>query len=308
MKSIGTIVIAASLLAACSSTKKSVSPTSPSPEVVTETVLEIPEQQRPQIEDDTVIEPSPEQKEYLQQLPDVVPTVPAPETPAVENNSDEVVTKVTPFDHNTFNKILKQNVSEAGNVNYDAIKKNWSSLRSYLQSLGENMPDDDWSENEKLAYWMNAYNAMTIDLILRHQPLESIKDIKNPWEQRFWKLGDKYYNLDEIEHQILRKMNDPRIHFGINCASFSCPPLLNEAFTAGKVDNQLETLAVKFINDPKRNKIGPDRVEISKIFDWFAKDFKQRGSVIDFLNNYATTQISADAKVRYMDYDWTLNR
>lgn len=154
---------------------------------------------------------------------------------------------------------------------------------------------------------MNAYNAMTIDLILRHQPLESIKDIKKPWDQRFWKLGDKYYNLDEIEHKILRKMSDPRIHFGINCASFSCPPLLNEAFTAEKVDSQLDMLARKFINDSKRNTITADRVEISKIFDWFAKDFKTDGSVINYLNKYSETKILSDAKVRYMDYDWSLN-
>ena len=76
-----------------------------------------------------------------------------------------------------------------------------------------------------LAFWMNAYNALTIDLILRNYPVDSIKDIKNPWDQRLWKLGDKWYNLNQIEHDILRKMDEPRIHFGIVCASFSCPKL-----------------------------------------------------------------------------------
>ncbi len=211
------------------------------------------------------------------------------------------------LNHGLFDNLLKAHVNADGAVNYKGFKKNWSQLTAYISNLGENLPKEEWTKNKKLAYWMNAYNAMTVDLILRHQPLESIKDIKNPWEQRFWKLGDKYYNLDEIEHQILRKMGDPRIHFGINCASFSCPPLLNEAFTEADVDRQLNRLTIKFINDPKRNRITPSSVEISKIFDWFAKDFKKSGSVIDYLNRYAKTKIVDDAKVRYMDYNWALN-
>jgi hypothetical protein len=210
--------------------------------------------------------------------------------------------------HTSFDTLLKNNVSSTGNVNYAGFKNNRKILLNYIKALGENLPEDSWSQNEKLAYWMNAYNAMTIDLILRNQPLESIKDIKNPWEQRLWKLGDKYYNLDEIEHQILRKMGDARIHFGINCASFSCPPLLNEAFTPSKVDAQLNVVAKRFINDPSRNMISENSIEISNIFKWFSKDFTRDGSVIDYLNRFSTITISEGAKVRYMDYDWALNK
>lgn len=212
------------------------------------------------------------------------------------------------FDHSEWNSLATTYVSATGNVNYEGFRKNRASLIKYIDALGQNVPDATWTKESTLAYWMNAYNAMTVDLILRNLPLASIKDIKNPWDQRHWKLGAKYYNLDEIEHQILRKMDDPRIHFGINCASFSCPPLLNEAFTAEKVDEQLDTLAKKFINDPKRNTLTSDSVEISKIFDWFKKDFKQNGSVIDYLNLYSEEQISASARIRYKDYDWTLNK
>lgn len=210
--------------------------------------------------------------------------------------------------HDSFNDLLKTYVSPAGNVDYNGFKANWGKLRNYIKLLGEQTPTDAWSQEEKLAYWMNAYNAMTIDLILRHYPLESIKDIKSPWDQRFWKLEDSWYNLNQIEHDILRKMGDARIHFGINCASFSCPPLFNEAFTAASVDNQLEKLTRKFINDSSRNTITAERVEVSKIFSWFAKDFKTEGSLIDYLNTYATTPISPSAKVRYKAYDWTLNK
>ena len=214
---------------------------------------------------------------------------------------------VTTFNHNNWNALLKKHVSNKGNVNYKAINKNKAVLLNYIKSLGENMPTDAWDKKEKLAYWINAYNAMTIDLILRHYPLKSINDIKNPWDQRYWKLGEKWYNLNEIEHDILRKMDEPRIHFGIVCASYSCPKLLNEAFTASNLEAQLTNVTKGFLADPERNIISENNIEISKIFQWFAKDFKNNGSLIDFLNQYSTVKISAKAKKTFKDYNWSLN-
>ena len=107
------------------------------------------------------------------------------EKPTTEDNST-----IEAFNHNTYNMLLKANVSEAGNVDYKAFKSNPKPLRDYIKSLGENMPKDDWTKNDKLAYWINAYNAMTIDLIIRNYPIKSIKDIDKPWEQRLWKLGN----------------------------------------------------------------------------------------------------------------------
>ena len=230
------------------------------------------------------------------------------EIDTITEKANEKIEVVKTLDHTAWNKLLKNYVSPQGNVNYEGLRKERKSLRAYLSYLGENVLVDTSSKNEKLSYWMNAYNAMTVDLILQNLPLESIKDIKNPWDQKLWKLGDKWYDLNEIEHQILRKMGDPRIHFGINCASFSCPPLLNEAFTAVKVNEQLAQLSISFINDPKRNTISSDFVEISKIFDWFSKDFKQNGSLIDFLNTYSKVEIDANAKVRFQEYNWQLNK
>ncbi|AXT21095.1 DUF547 domain-containing protein [Flavobacteriaceae bacterium AU392] len=228
-----------------------------------------------------------------------------------KENIKEPIKKVTEsielFNHVSWNNLIYQNVASNGDVNYKGFKNNWGVLREYIKTLGEQLPEDAWSKEEKLAYWMNAYNAMTIDLILRNYPLTSIKDIKDPWDQRLWKLGTKWYNLNEIEHQILRKMGDPRIHFGINCASFSCPPLLNEAFTSTKVNEQLDRLAVRFINDPERNTITPNKIKVSKIFSWFSKDFKQDGNLISFLNKYAKTPISPKAKRSFADYNWNLN-
>jgi hypothetical protein len=211
------------------------------------------------------------------------------------------------FDHSHFNALLKKYVMEDGRVNYAGFKKDKKILEAYLETIRTNNPKTTWSKNDRFAYYMNAYNAMTIDLIIKNHPIKSIKNINNPWEQRYWKIGDTFVSLEEIEHDVLRKMKDPRIHFGINCASFSCPPLMNKAFTAATVDTQLEKLAVQFINDPKRNKITTDRVEISKIFRWFYEDFTKNGDLIDFLNTYSKVKIDKNARVRYMDYNWELN-
>lgn len=211
------------------------------------------------------------------------------------------------FNHYSWDALLKEFVSGDGKVNYQAFRGKKGQLRDYIASLGANMPTEAWTKPDKLAYWMNAYNAMTVDLILRNLPLESIKDIDKPWDQRLWKLGAKWYNLDEIEHQILRKMEDPRIHFGINCASFSCPPLLNEAFTSHAVDSQLEELTRIFINDPKHNTISEKSIQLSKLFSWFAKDFRSRGSLIEFLNYYSEITIDPKARKSFRTYDWSLN-
>ena len=243
----------------------------------------------------------------------VAQTPPAPRNPAkVAIIEHETILEEPQLDHaalhSPFDTLLNNNVSSEGNVNYNGFKSNRRTLTAYITALGENLPEDSWTKDEKLSYWMNAYNAMTVDLILRNQPIASIKDIKKPWDQRLWKLGDKWYNLEEIEHAILRKMGDPRIQFGINCASVSCPPLLNEAFVPSKVDSQLNIVATNFVNDKSRNTISEDSVQISKIFNWFSKDFTQNGSIVDYLNKYATVKISKNAKVRYMDYNWELNK
>ena len=211
------------------------------------------------------------------------------------------------FNHNSWNSLLKKHVTISGNVNYKDFKSNRTELAKYITRLGENTPNDTWNKQDKLAYWINAYNAMTIDLILRNYPIKSIKDIKDPWDQRLWKLSDKWYNLNEIEHQILRKMNEPRIHFAIVCASFSCPKLQNEAYIASNLEEQLTNATKEFLIDSKRNEISENSIKLSKIFQWFAKDFKQDGGLTDFLNKYSAITISAKAKKSFKNYDWALN-
>lgn len=211
------------------------------------------------------------------------------------------------IDHSQWTELLQKHVTEDGHVDYDGFKKDWPALKNYIKTLGNYTPKETWSKYEKLAYWINAYNALTIDLILRHYPVISIKDIRNPWKQDLWTLGGKTYDLDFIEHQILRKMEDPRIHFAIVCASYSCPKLKNSAYTTKFLNEQLNQAAKDFINDPRLNEISENSIDISKIFQWFRSDFERHGSLIEFLNRYADIEISKNARIRYKNYNWDLN-
>lgn len=211
------------------------------------------------------------------------------------------------FNHNRWNTLLSKNVTKNGNVDYKAFKNNPLELQVYIDNLTHSLPTEDWDKNDKLAYWINAYNALTIDLIIRNYPTKSIKDIKDPWDQRLWKFGSKWQNLNDIEHKILRNMNEPRIHFAIVCASVSCPKLQNEAFTALNIEAQLVKATNEFLNDTSKNKLSEDRIQLSKLFKWFKKDFENSGSLIDFLNLYTDIKISSKAKKSFMDYNWNLN-
>lgn len=224
----------------------------------------------------------------------------------------------TPPSHQIWDQLVKAHVKPSGLVDYKGFIKDKAKLEQYLKLISENAPDrKTWSKNQQLAYWINAYNAFTVKLIVDNYPTQSIRDlgpklkiplIKDVWHYKFFKIGGVESSLDEIEHSILRKeFDEPRIHFAINCASVSCPPLLNEAFMPEKLESQLQKVAFAFINDPTRNKINPDKVQISAIFSWFQGDFTKKGSLIDFLNQYAKVKIKSNAKVSHLDYNWNLN-
>lgn len=224
------------------------------------------------------------------------------------NNGSQHTEIKDSFDHSLWNTLLRKHVSLAGAVNYKAVKNENTQLQAYIASLIENTPSENTGRTETLAYWINAYNALTVDLILRNYPLVSIKDIKDPWDQRLWKFGDKWLNLNDIEHKILRKMNEPRIHFAIVCASVSCPKLQNKAFTADGLEEQLTHATKEFLSDSSKNQLSENSIKLSKIFKWFGKDFKSKNStIIDFLNAYVDFKISDSAKKSYLDYNWDLN-
>lgn len=227
--------------------------------------------------------------------------------------AQKTVNSVTsPVSHELWNTFLKKHVSAEGHVNYKAIIQNQSELDKYLTLLKNSHPDVKWTENERKAYWINAYNAFTVKLIIDNYPLKSIKEIggalKSPWDISFIKIENHTYSLADIEHKILRKeFNDPRIHFAINCASVSCPKLLNEAYLSETLDQQLNRAAEGFINDSSRNKISAGSAEVSSIFNWFSEDFTKKGTLADYLNLYSKVKINTKTRVKYLDYNWNLN-
>ncbi|MEM1328827.1 MAG: DUF547 domain-containing protein [Bacteroidota bacterium] len=211
-------------------------------------------------------------------------------------------------DHSAWNSILQENVSATGKVNYEAIKKNVSKLDKYLSTLESNTPKSSWSKDAQLAYWINAYNAYTVKLIVDNYPVTKITDLHDgkPWDVKWIKIGGKTYSLNDIEHNTIRKQFDePRIHFAVNCAAKSCPPLLNQAWTASNLDKLLERQTRTFINNSRYNTISSGKVEVSKIFDWYGEDF---GSLVKYLNKYSDTKINSNATVEFRSYDWRLNK
>ncbi len=220
--------------------------------------------------------------------------------------------------HAAFDALLKKHVSTKGIVNYAGILKEKAKLDEYLNLLSTNPPAATWSSNQKLAFWINAYNAYTIDLVLQYAPkkIASIKDIgdkikipfvNTPWDVKFIQIGKEKYTLNDIEHSIIRKQfAEPRIHFALVCAAKSCPPLRNEAFTAEKLNAQLTDQAKIFINDPSKNAVSENKLEISSIFDWYATDFKGK-SMQEYLNQYAITKTQTNTRISYKKYDWALN-
>lgn len=223
-----------------------------------------------------------------------------------------------PPSHQLWDQLVKAHVKSDGRVSYPGFIQDKAKLEQYLNLLSENAPDrKSWSKNEQLAYWINAYNAFTVKLIVDNYPVKSIRDlgpilkiplIKDVWHYRFFKIGGVETSLDEIEHSILRKeFSEPRIHFAINCASVSCPPLLNEAFLPEKLETQLNKVSTAFVNDPVRNKISAEQAQVSSVFSWFKEDFTQDETLVDFLNRYSKVKLKPNAKISYLDYNWNLN-
>lgn len=192
-------------------------------------------------------------------------------------------------------------------MNYKGLKSDKAALDAYCLSLSENPVQDDWAKEEKMAYWINAYNAFTLKLVVDNYPTKSILNFDGgkTWDVRRIKLGEKKYSLNNIENDILRpQYQDPRIHFALNCAAKSCPPLWNRAYTAENLDTALETRSRAFINDANFNQISTNRAQVSKIFEWYASDF---GDLKKFLNRYSDTQLKPTATVKFNEYDWALN-
>lgn len=219
----------------------------------------------------------------------------------------KVMVEDSPPNEEIWGRLLKKHVDDKGNVNYIGFKGDINELEAYLSHMAQNSPKSVWSKNEKLAYYINLYNAATVKLIVDHYPVKSIKDIPNRWKKKWIKVGEGITSLNDIEHEVLRQMNEPRIHFAINCASYSCPKLLNVPFTPQSMERLLSKTAVDFVNDKSRNKFENGSAQLSRIFKWYKGDFTEDATLLEYINQYLENPVDKSAKVVYLDYDWSLN-
>ncbi|SEL42201.1 Protein of unknown function, DUF547 [Aquimarina amphilecti] len=210
------------------------------------------------------------------------------------------------IDHMVWDQLLLLNVSNDGKVDYKGFIRDKFLFDKYFKSLSTNYPSENSDDTEKLAYWVNLYNAIVMKMIIDHYPVKSINDLKNPWKKKSIEINNIKYSLDDIEHTILRKMDEPRIHFLLNCAATSSPKLWNRAYTNRNITKALEERTIEYINDPSKNIITNNEVNISKVFDWYAKDF-DNGDIKSYINRYSKVKIDKSSKMNYLEYDWSLN-
>jgi len=209
----------------------------------------------------------------------------------------------------------------AGKVDYNKILRTPADLKrlnDYLITLG-NTEVKLLSRDERLAFWINAYNAFTVKMILNHYPLKSIKDIKDPWKQKLWYVSSEKLSLDDIEHIKLRKeLKEPRIHFAIVCASIGCPALYPEAFEKENIEELLSRVTRLFFTEPRNFHLETSEkittIHLNGIFKWFGNDFgKDDKQMVAFIQPYLQKKdrdiISASdtIKIKYLYYDWSLN-
>jgi hypothetical protein len=222
------------------------------------------------------------------------------------------------LDNSLFAVVLSRHLDK-GMVDYAGLKADRQPLDTYLDAMGRIDPAS-LSINDRLAFYINLYNATTLRLIIDHYPVESIKDIgsffSSPWKKDVVVLNGQQATLDHIEHNIIRPLfKEARVHFALNCTAMSCPPLLPEPYEGDKLEEQLQHMAVAYINDGKNNYLEGKTLYVSKIFDWFSEDFPDdfvswfsqfaEGDLRDGLNKVKAQGVKP--KVKFLKYDWSLN-
>lgn len=235
--------------------------------------------------------------------------------------SDESSTST--IDHQAWQDFLDQYiVSEASGINllkYSAVSKNdQKALKAYIDTLQAIDPRQH-NRSEQIAYWINLYNALTVDVVLDAYPSKSILKIggsffsPGPWSKKYLKIAGQKVSLNDIEHGVLRPIwKDSRIHYAVNCASYSCPNLSATAFTAENTEEQLTNAAKDYINNPRGIKVDGEDLLLSKIFDWYQVDFgNNENELLEQLATHAEPKLAErllnhDGDIDY-DYDWSLN-
>lgn len=220
-------------------------------------------------------------------------------------------------DHSAWNVLLEAHVVEGGWVDYEGFRRDAGRLAGYLETVAS-APYAELGRDEKLALLVNAYNAFTVQLIVDHLPLASIRDIPEDesWDARRWRLGGRTWSLNELEHDEMRaNFAEPRIHFALVCAAAGCPPLAREAYVAERLEEQLER-QTRWVHEHGtwfRFDAEASRVHLTELYSWYGGDFEQvAGSVLDFAARYApelrrALDAGAKPEIRWIPYDWSLN-
>ena len=234
----------------------------------------------------------------------------------------EKLAPIDRVDHSVFDQLLKKHVNADGQVNYKAWHQSTAdrdALKSYLDTLSCADSDALSKREAILSYWINAYNAVTIEGILRVYPTTTIRNHTsesggyNIWKNLMFNAGLKQVSLEDIEHKILRKMGEPRVHFAIVCASIGCPRLLNEAYVPDRLANQLAVNTKDFFSRPQNLQVSGNTLMMSKIISWFGTDFapsqQQQVQVLSKYFPQSAQQLAASGNygVGFLEYDWNLN-
>lgn len=220
------------------------------------------------------------------------------------------------IDHQSWQELLDQYLSVSGQDHlfaYQAVKQqDKQKLDNYIAQLSQIDPRE-YSQAVQYAYWVNLYNAITVDLILDAYPVKSITKLGGffsfgPWDEEVVTIEGKKLTLNDIEHRILRPIwNDPRTHYAVNCASLGCPNLQTKAFTAQNKEALLEQAAKAFINSQKGVQVTAKGITLSSIYDWFGRDFAVDGGVMAHIESYRSGFAASSEAIKY-DYDWSLNK
>ena len=227
------------------------------------------------------------------------------------------------IDHSAWTDVLSEYLvtnhqSGINRFRYGEVSKADSKkLDRYISALAKKDPRN-YNRREQKAYWLNLYNALTVQLVVEHYPIKSITDIggvfsRGPWDKDLVKVAGKKLSLNDIEHRILRPVwKDHKVHFGLNCASVSCPNLQPMAFTGANVRKLLKQAGKEYINHPRGLHLQKHEMQVSSIFDWYGEDFaKDEKSMMKVFAHYADDRLALyllgfKGDIKY-DYDWSLN-
>ena len=247
-----------------------------------------------------------------------------------------------PFSHELFDRLLSRVVDDEGRVDYASLKRDPRELDSYYRLLGQVSPDSHPQRfphrNDRLTYWINAYNAAVLRTVLDYYPITTVSEVLPPWLFFFMPersgffyfqrpvFGGEEISLYDLENDIVRpRFSDPRIHFALNCASAGCPKLPQRAFQSAELDGQLDRETRRFVSERRNVDVddGKKEIRLSSIFNWYEEDFEaeidtpiaaKHGAVIEYIARYLPAakasqllEVSTKYSVVFTPYDWSLN-